>query len=164
MKRLIDEKGRLFGKLSVIDLAVLLLVLVIAAGTLLRGSAMEQAEITVDTVPVRYTLEITGVRDWAANNFRAGDELFTLQTNVGTVVRVEAHPHVAVSSEGSEPWWSEVPNRYVLFLEVEATATVIDGRVLVSRTIPLSVGNSPNTFMSRYAEAQATVREIVLYD
>ena len=161
--KLIDEKGRIGGKLSLIDLALLLLILVIAVGAFLRFSDREQPVVMVAETPVRYTLEVAGVRDWTRNNIQVGDALFRLNNYVGTVTSVTATPHRVLSPEGGA-WWGEVPDRYTLIIEVEGTASVIDGRILVARTVPLHVTNLGSIFTTRYAETSATVREIVLYD
>jgi len=164
MKKRIDEKGRLFGKISVIDFGILLLVIMIAVGAYVKFMVLEQTTVTVEAVPVRYTLEITNVRDWALHNIRVGDVLYVTGTEVGTVVEVEARPHRAVvSTNAGTVWWGDVPERYVVEVEVEGTATVSDGRVLVSRTVPLGTGTSTTVFTTRYAEFIATVGEIVQY-
>ena len=162
--RCIDEKGRLFGKISVIDLSILLLVVFIAIGAFLKFMVLEQTTITVEAAPVSYTLEITNVRDWTAHNIRAGDTLYVTGTAVGTVRAVEMRPHrVTISSNDGTVWWGDVPERYVVEVEVAGNATVSDGRVLVSRTVPLGVGTSTTIFTTRYAEFYATVGEITLY-
>jgi len=163
-KPLIDEQGRLFGRLSVIDLGILLLVLLAIAGAYVKFIVLEQTAVTVNVAPVRYTLELSGVRDWTLRNIREGDTLFVTGTPVGTVVGLTPVPlEVPIVGDGAL-WWGEVPARYVLLIDVAGTATVTDGRFLVSRTVPMAVGNSGTQFMTRYAEFQATVREIALYE
>ena len=165
MRKFIDERGRLFSKVSVIDLGVLLLILLVIAGAFVQFRVIEPSGTVIEAAPIRYTLEITGVRDWTLNNIREGDTVFSGDTAVGTVVGVSAIPHqVLVSGGDGGLWWGEVPERYVVLVEVSATATVRDGRYLVSRTIPMGVGNSPAIFSTRFAEFTATVREIVPYD
>ncbi|MCL2843126.1 MAG: DUF4330 domain-containing protein [Oscillospiraceae bacterium] len=160
----IDETGRLFGKINVIDLGILLLVVFIAIGAFLKFAVLEQTTVTIEAAPVSYTLEITNVRDWTIRNIRVGDTLYVTGTAVGTVVGIETRPHrVAVSSNDGAVWWGDVPERYVVEVEVEGTATVSDGRFLVSRTVPLSAGTSTTVFTTRYAGFEAMVKEIALY-
>lgn len=164
MRKLIDEKGRFGGKLSAIDLAVILLIVAVAAGAFLRFFVLEQTAVTVEAAPVRYTLEVRHVRTWALNNIRVGDQLFAPgNVAVGTVRRVTHEPYVGVGSGDGIVWEALVADRYVVFVEVEGTAMVRDGRFLVSQTVPMGVGNSSIHFFSRYAFFYATVREIALY-
>ena len=166
MKKLIDEKGRLGGKLSVIDLVILLLVLAIVIGAYVQFFVLEQTDVRADVEPIRYTLGIQNVRDWAAHNIRPGDTVFAASgAAVGTVQYVFSEPleQVVVSALTGEVWQASLPERYTVYVEVSATATVADGRFLVSRTVPMGAGNSPTQFTTRYASFSAFVKEIGLY-
>jgi len=163
MGRFIDEKGRIGGKLSVIDLAILLIVIMIAVGAVIKFTVTPQTSVMVEVVPVRYTLQLANVRDWATHNIREGDTVFSMGSNVGTVVSVTSEPYRFLVQGNGVAWWGEVPDRYWVFVEIEATATVTDGRFLVSRTVPMGVGNSQNPFTTRYAQFHAVVREIGQY-
>jgi len=160
VKRLIDEKGRIAGKISVIDLSILLLIIMVAIGALIKFTMTPQTAVTIQAAPVQYTLEIRGVRHWAMHNIRVGDAVFDGGVYVGTVTDITHGPHEAFVQGDGEVWAAEVPNRYNVWIELEATATVNDGRIMVSRTVPTAVGNSPTEFTSRYAEFVAVVKEI----
>jgi len=164
MGKLIDTKGRIGGKLSVIDLAILLIVIVIAVGAVIKFTITPQTSVMVEVVPVRYTLQLANVRDWATHNIREGDRVFSMGSYVGTVVNVSSEPYHFMVQGNGVAWWGEVPDRYTVFIEIAATATETDGRFLVSRTVPMGVGNSQNPFVSRYAEFHAVVREIGRYE
>jgi len=165
MKRLIDEKGRLFGKISVIDFTIICLLVVVAIGAYVKFFVLEQTAVTVEDSPVHYTLEITNVRDWAMHNIREGDAVFVTGTYVGTVTGVTYGPHEVIVPSDGTVWTAYLPDRYVVWVDIEARATVDgNGRIMVSRTVPTAVGNSPTTFTSRYAEFSAVVREIDLHD
>ena len=166
MKPWIDENGRLFGKVNIIDLGIVAIVLFMVVGVFFQFRVLVPAATVAEDVPIRYTLEITGVRDWTIGNLREGDTLFLNNEDVGRIVSIRYAPQqvLVVTGEG-ELWWGEVPERYVIFLEVEATAIVVDGRYMISRVIPLHVGNSGNIFASKFAQFGATVREmVILYD
>jgi len=161
--KLIDEKGRLFGKMSVIDFGILLLVIMIAIGAFVKFMVLDQTAIVVEAAPVQYTLEVRGVRDWALRNIREGDAVFAGGVYVGTITNVSyTDMEVYVSGDG-EVWLAYLPDRYVVFLEIAATATVNDRGYFVSRTVPMAVGNSLTEFTTRYAEFVAIVAEINLY-
>ena len=161
MKKLIDEKGRLFGKVSVVDLGVILLLVFIIAGAYLQLVVLEPTGMGAQEIPIRYTLEVSGVRDWTIDNLRVGDALFAREEPMGTIVSMEYGPHntLTISGDG-EIWWSEVPDRYVLHLEIEASAIVVDGRYLVFRTTPLAVSNGSPSFHTKFAQFSGRVLEI----
>jgi len=83
---------------------------------------------------------------------------------VGTIQSVVAQPHRTLVNGDDGPWWGVVPERYTVFVEVSATATVVDDRFLISRTVPMSAGNSGVSFSTRYAAFHGLLTEIVLYD
>ena len=58
---IIDNKGKLFGKINIIDLAVILLVIVAAAGICLRF-VFDAAENVRNSVIFSYTVEVEGIR------------------------------------------------------------------------------------------------------
>ena len=163
MRKYMDEKGRLGGKISVIDLAILLLVILVAVGAYLNFFVLGQTAIGAETHPVRYTVQLQGVRHWAMHNIRPGDAVFHERTEVGTIQRVTAEPNRSLVVGDDGPWWGIVPERYTVFVEVLGTAAVIDGRFMVSRTIPMSAGNSNMGFSTRYASFYGNLTEIAIY-
>ena len=157
---MIDAKGKLFGKISIIDLFLLLLVVAVALGAFVKFFMLEQTAVTVDQAPVRYTLEVNNVRHWAHTNIQVGDNLFSQGTPVGTITGIESIPHTMPISGNGTLWWGEVPDRYTLLIEVQGVATMNDGRFMLSRVVPMGAGNSGISFTSRYAGFTGTVREI----
>ena len=163
-KRLIDEKGKLFGKVNIIDLGIVILVLLVAVGAYVKFVVLEQTAVATEVFPVHYTLEVVGVRDWTVGNIQVGDTLFSNNVAIGTIVSVEAEPHEIVITGEGKVWWGEVPERYVVFVGVEGTAILSEGRYLISRTVPMAVGNSGSFFATKFAEFNATVREITPHE
>ena len=160
MRNWIDEKGRLFGKINVIDLGVVLLVLVIILGAFLFVFS-DETGITAEEFSVRYTLRVSDVRDWTVNNIRVGDTVFSSGTEAGTIISMTTHPHETILSGNGKIWRTLVPDRYVIYVEIEATATISDGRYLISRTVPMAVSNSTTWLTTKFAGFGGTVKEIV---
>lgn len=160
MSKLIDKNGKLFGKVSIIDLAVLGLVVLVFLGIGMRQSRMGQDVQIAHDIELNYTIEIANVRHWARHNIRAGDQIFTSNTHVGTIQEVSYRPYVATVSTDSGILQAEVPGRYVTYIRVAARATVNDGRVLVSHSIPLGAGNASVQFTTRYANFTGHILEL----
>lgn len=72
--KLIDQKGRLFGIINVIDLLVLLVILLIAGGAFfkLRGGDVKADSGTTD---VLYTVKALNKLPFVAENLKEGDTL-----------------------------------------------------------------------------------------
>lgn len=92
--KLIDEKGRLFGKLNLFDLVVILLVIVgiIGMATRLISTDRETAEMKTAT----YQIEITSAQECFKTAYKVGDTLYEGDTLLGTVTAVEVTPNKAV--------------------------------------------------------------------
>lgn len=73
MKKLVDEKGRLFGKVSLIDIFVILFALVLAVAVYLRFFTNETTSLRGENDTFTYTLRVNGVRSWTVDGFREGD-------------------------------------------------------------------------------------------
>jgi hypothetical protein len=138
MKKLIDQRGKLFGVISVIDAAVLCVVVLLAAGVYLRFFVLENtAAPAAGTTTVTYTLRVENVREYALNSLREGDRLYAKEDGafIGTVTGIESAPGKMVTTlaDGS---YAEVnaEGRLDLQLTISAEGRVTDGRVYVNKT------------------------------
>ena len=107
---LIDQKGKLFGKISIIDILVIVILVAGCFGAYLtykkvKGGAVltenkgiVRQDGTLDTLEVRMRLE--AVRDMTKDAIHSGDEVFAKDTGkyIGEVVRVETEPATEVVS------------------------------------------------------------------
>lgn len=130
---ILDEKGRLFGKINIIDLLVILLVVIGIAffviksnskGSSVIGAAAPQGRIT-------YTVKVEGVEpqiaqevtDWVAQG-ENGDQLLAGSNLLdGYVTAVETLPHFnyGTNSEGVVVTSEEVDGRVDLLFSITAT-------------------------------------------
>lgn len=93
--RFLDEKGRVFGKISVIDLA-LVLVIVLAGGwfAYARVGRNLGAEIAAKEQPIEITVVISGIRPSTAEAFKRSGPVTEFKTGavIGAVKGVEVKP------------------------------------------------------------------------
>lgn len=85
--RLMDDKGRLFGKVNIFDLLVLLLVIVGLVGMSLR-MIPSQEEVAVTKTAI-YQVEIVGAREYLKDAYQIGDVLYEGENFVGTITDVQ---------------------------------------------------------------------------
>jgi hypothetical protein len=165
MKRIIDEKGRLFGKVSVIDVLVLLAVVILAIAAFTKFNVYQNPLTTDNTVDVIYTLEIPAIRYSNANIIRAGDKVYSLETgaNIGTVVGVEIREAEAIEDKMDGTFViARVYERYDVFLTVEARCSSSNGRYYADRTFELNA-NAEHKIYTKYNEfAKSLIRDITL--
>jgi hypothetical protein len=88
MSPLLDDQGRLGGRVSIIDVLVLLLLVALAVFAVTRYSSQASAE-----QPVRITLTLEEIRDPTVVQFAEGDVIYEdTGALLGTVDRVEVAP------------------------------------------------------------------------
>lgn len=159
MKKLIDEKGRLFGKVSLIDIFVLLFALVMAFAVYLRFFSNETTSIRADSDTFTYAVKVEGVRQWTVDGFHEGDKMWDSDhdTYIGTITSVRAEPSVGefTLADGS---YKMAPRegRYDVYLTVEAEGLISNGRYYASRTYEVGT-NSGIYFYTKYCSVSATV-------
>jgi hypothetical protein len=95
MSRFLDERGRIFGKVSVVDILVLLVIVAVVAFAAIRLTGSSSA-----TVPVRVTYTIEAVRQATVDALRQSVEVEgTVRDDGGTVLGEAADIVVTPTSE-----------------------------------------------------------------
>ncbi|MCL2853035.1 MAG: DUF4330 domain-containing protein [Defluviitaleaceae bacterium] len=73
---MIDKNGRLFGKISVLDVAVVLLFAAMVAGFVMRGGTATAAQIIAANQEFYVVLSVERVREYSVNAVNIGDMFF----------------------------------------------------------------------------------------
>jgi len=159
----IDKKGRLFGKINVIDCCVVIVILLLAAGAFYKFHGLSKTSTNAVMQPVRYTIEVKRIRDYIHQNVREGDTLFdkTSGNPIGTITKIESTPakeNVLCIDGEIRP--GTVENRIDVILTIEANAVVSDKGVFVNRTYELN-SNSERGIMTKYFECSGRILDIV---
>lgn len=118
--KIINEKGKLFGIINVIDLSVLLIVGLVLFGGISRMKS--QPIIGNDGIVGTITFEVSNVRMVSIENIVVGDSIFHYDKGayIGEIVEVSHEPYKEpVEFEGE---WvdSEVPEKYVAKVKVKS--------------------------------------------
>lgn len=131
---MLDEKGRLFGLVNIIDLTVVLvLLLVLAAGAykFLYVNPTYQPELKT----IRMELLVEEVRQPTVDAISVGDRVREKNSNgyFGTItgIRVEPAKEVVATAAG-ELVEAEIPGRYNLYLVLQAPAEVTEEHIRVA--------------------------------
>ena len=162
--KLMDRDGRLFGKISIVDVIVLLVVAVLVAAVFTK-TRMPQTGTTVSTVPVVYTMRVQNQPEYMLDAIQVGDELFDQARSTGgslgqiTHIQVSDGTYQASLSDGTV---AMVPAEgyYDLLLTIQADALIEpDGMVLLNRVYALGV-NTNRAFTTKYASFTGRVMDI----
>lgn len=161
--KLVDEKGKLFGLINVIDAAIAVIIVVIIAGAVYKFGFMDKTSTVTPTEPITYTVEVKKVRDFIFENVKVGDKLFDADSGseIGTITKID---HVGAK----EPMGladgtlilADVENRYDIIFTVEGEASLSNGVYYVNRSYEVVVG-STKKFATKYSEFEGKVKEIL---
>lgn len=164
--KLIDRNGRLFGKVSVIDLIVVAVVLVLAVALNMKNNHLSHTSTSVTNDPITYQVLVSGSRNYVADAVREGDLMFDQERSsggtLGKILSIEVLPGSKMA-ELNDGTVEVIPAEDCvnLLLTVQGEGIVSDGRVLLNRIYDLGV-NSARNFYTKYAQFTGTVTDIQL--
>ncbi len=123
--KMIDEKGRLFGVLNIIDLCIILFAALVAAVVIMFLS--NNSTITNATQNHRITIEVQAVEKDLCNVMQPDRKVYDRVQNkeLGTLVDVRIEPTVEynISRETGEHVKSNVPDMYNVKLDIDASSS-----------------------------------------
>ncbi len=151
---ILDKKGKLFGKVSIVDLLVLLVVVVGIAGVFLVKGKLDKNEIQADASQMliasnaekdilEIELKVKEVRDITRDAVIVGDDVYLVQTQkrLGTVARVESEPAVRqVEADNGTVYQAVVPERYDVTIVVETNGKQTDGGYYTDNNMQIFYG------------------------
>ena len=164
MGKFIDREGRLFGKISVIDLLVVLAVLVLAAALYAKNNTLEPTATTQTDTPITFTLLAENLSFQAADAVRVGDKVFDKERSsggaLGEITAIEELPGEKTEHLSSGVY-VRLPNAdgKNLLITVEGSGSVINGRYAINRVYELGV-NAARTFYTPYVSFIGSVTDI----
>lgn len=124
-----DKNGRIFGKINIIDLLVIIVMIAAACITIFKFTATPGKGSTKVNTAFSYTLKVADVRDFTAKLFAEGDNLYDDETGkfIGkvTAVKTEQSKEYALKSDGTYNY-TERPGRFDVYVTVSTNGTVKD--------------------------------------
>jgi len=150
--RILDEKGRLFGLVNLVDLGVVLLVLALAAAGVYKVVTVRAGPVRVPR-EIDFTMLVQEVRQATVDVVHAGDFVWEYDSSLpfGTVSAVEVIPATRHAQTNDGKWvLSELPERFDLLLTVRASALVSDAAIVVGR-MEIRIGTKVTVKTATYA-------------
>ncbi len=91
---LLDEKGKLFGKISIVDIGVLLLIIALLGGLYYRYSAVDKHNSAAKFDTLEYTVLVEEVRQQSIDAIIIGTDIYDVKTDtpMGKIVSKEVLP------------------------------------------------------------------------
>lgn len=163
MKKIIDENGRLFGRISIIDVIVIAVVAVLAAALYTKDTAVPIAGISDPLQPITYKVSVTNMPAGRLEGLREEDVLYDRETGnpVGIIREIQVEDCVISMLKADGTYvMAPVEDRYDVTLTVDAQAMVDErGHYYVERASLVAVGWSMN-FNTKASTFAGTITEI----
>lgn len=159
-RKILDEKGRLFGRINIIDVIVIIVAIVLVCGVYVKFSRNERtASVTSDLQTVTYQLEIKGVRNGIAGNLREGDLIWNEENGVQlgriTGVSVNGAKQANALADGTYVL-GNVEDRFDVVLTIEGGCQIVNGRYYIERSDEISVNHEKKAY-TKYCKFTGTV-------
>ncbi len=157
--RIFDDKGKLFGKVSIIDvLAVVIIVAMVSWFVWARLGRNIQGDVAAREQPIKFTVVINAIRKTTAEAIEEGDRMFEFKTGglVGIVESISTEPaEVLLAREGGVMVRTQDPSRVDCFITIAGTARVSEDVITVNG-VEIRVGATLG-LKSKYVQVQGNV-------
>lgn len=166
--KIIDRNGRLFGKISVIDVLVVLVVLVLAAALYFKGQQTHTGN-TVTEQDITFQIRVQGLNDYVAAAILEGDGLYDSVYASGgralgeiTHIQVERDPGLKLKPDLGDGTTGliEADDTVDLLITVQGRGLVNGKNYSLNRVYDLGVNSSRN-YCTKRASFVGTVAAIL---
>lgn len=130
----LDNKGKLFGKVSIVDICVVLVIIIGVVGAYFTASILNSGKLNDNSklalsssaplVSTTVTFKIEGVRSATKDSLYEGDYVYETEDNkfIGRISRIESFPAKKsyVADDGSV-FIAEIPEKYDVEISVDVS-------------------------------------------
>jgi hypothetical protein len=140
---ILDKKGKLFGKVSIVDMVIILAVAALLAGYLLRSVSDETQRIVNSDTTFYVTFVVEKIRDYAIDAVSEGDVYY--QQNVGaalgtvTAVRVEPTGDIVKRNDGTAVYMT-MEDKYNLYITLECKGNITESGYYINGNNHVAAG------------------------
>lgn len=159
--KIIDSKGRIFGKLNIIDLIIVICVAVLALGAVIKFNKTD-ATMTTDRM-IEYTMKVSSIRKASVEALEENYEgLVEIESNreLGDIVDVKSNPARELTQLADGSYKEvELPDRYDLLLTVRVKGTETADNYFASSGKRIINGDTVK-FTNKYLETSGIIKSV----
>ncbi len=160
-----DKNGKIKGKISIIDILVVLLIVVVIAGIAARYGSKVTTAVKSDK-GFEYVLRVENVREYTVNALNRKGRVTDKKSekDLGEIVDVKVEnatqQSVTASGEVKNP---ETPGRYTCYVTIHATGKESDDNYILDDSTELSVGRNIDLY-SKYVKTSGDIVSVKVLD
>ncbi len=158
---MISKDGKLFGKISIIDIAVILIFILLAVGVLIKFSGNPNVEL-VSGEPIECTLKVTNVRDYTVEALKKGGAVYDTTTKeyIGEITDAWSEgAQATISMADGTIKTADAEDRYNVYVKVAFTGKIADNGYYTASNRQIAVGSAV-PISSKYAQSTSQVVEV----
>lgn len=163
--KILDNKGRLFGKISIIDVLVVLVVVVMAFALYMKNNSLDASKTGESSnVPITFVVEAEHVPLNVAEAIRVDDIVYDKDRAsggaVGKITNIEVQPAARTERLDNGTYASVTSeNACNLLVTIEGTGSVTNGYYAINKIYEIGI-NAARNFYTNYAVFTASVVSI----
>lgn len=160
--RLIDEKGRLFGKINIIDLCLVLVIVLAIGGLFIKKNSIPKTQGEYKTIT--YSVVIKGVRkptlEQLEKEIGQTLDITNTESSLGTVtdIKYEDAKSFVVDKNGKHIE-AVLPEKYDITITIETEGTATSKAIFTKGGTQLIIGD-PVNISSNTVETSGEIMEI----
>lgn len=149
---ILNNKGQLFGKISIIDLIIIMIIVAVIGGGIYKFSTLDNIFSGDNLKEVSLVLEVPKENEGLIASIQKGDVLYDSirGSEFGTVISKSFGPHkeLIVDKKGIAEY-KEIPGLYDIKIRVESLGNITDNGTIIGST-PIYIGSSIRLRSSLY--------------
>lgn len=165
MKKIIDENGKILGKINIIDLFVIIILLIVIAGTVYKFKS-PIANINGGAKIIQYQIKIKDVTTSSAKFYKKGLHVSDSKTEnyLGIIKNVTVNDYYDyITDINGIIRKSKKPNKIEILLDIEAQGVETEQSYLIGGTYELKSG-ADIYIITKYADVIGSVEKITSGD
>ena len=161
-----DNKGKLFGKINIIDLCVVAILIIAVAVTYFKFNMSAHSDVTTSNGRAEYTILTNGVREFTVDQLEIGDKVFDKESDkfIGEVTAVNTKPaYEYITKTDGTVVMAELPERYDLEVTVQTDVMVNDRGVSANGAKFLYL-NQNSTYYTQTVQVEAKLVDLKILE
>lgn len=162
---IIDKNGKLFGKISVIDILAVFVIVLALLGGYLRFSGKTAPNMGKNTA-IEYCVLVKGVRSFSVDALKKGGFVFDKKTGerIGEIIKVSESPATSGSIKADGSYVNAaLPDKFDVRVTVETMGRSGDLGIFDSRNTELNVGGNTG-IVSKWVSSVGQIESIKVKD
>jgi len=163
---IIDKKGKLFGKISIIDICIVLIVVLCLAAAYMRLSG-GMSDITAQNVTIEYTYEVRNVRTFTVDALERGGSIYKRSAGedyMGEIIKVETSENKGFVSDVDGVYkTTSIPGRFDAVVTIQIPGKLMNSAIYTSTNQRVEAGSQVYMF-TKWVSCGGDIKSVKILD